>query len=148
MPDFLTNLTTLSRAVRAKHAATWLACGLGAIFCIYRIATFVPQPLDSPNTLRPVLNHWFVAFLRLYQKPETAYAHWKSLCLIAMLAPSVLAVLNYAREHRMLKLPSRTMSILCSRPLLFASIAGLLFVCRYPSLLEYQLNPDEGEFLS
>jgi len=136
------------RASRFKNAAVWLACGLAAVFCIYRIAVFVPQPLDSPDTLRPVLNRWFIAFLMLYRRPETAYAHWRNFCLIAMLLPSALAILNYAREDRNFTSASRTIGLLCSRSLLFACIAGSLVLCRYPTLLDYQLNPDEAEFLS
>ena len=30
----------------------------------------------------------------------------------------------------------------------FTAIAATLLLCRYPTLLDYQLNPDEGEFLS
>lgn len=133
---------------RAKRNAKWSAYGLAVAFCIYRIATFTPQPLDAPNTLRPILNKWFVAFIRLYQQPETAYAYWRTFCLLAMLVPPLLAILNYAREHRRFNFPDRAMKIVCSRALLFASIAVSLIVCRYPTLLAYQLNPDEGQFLS
>lgn len=34
------------------------------------------------------------------------------------------------------------------RVLLFATVAACLFVCRYPALLAYELNPDEGQFIA
>lgn len=131
-----------------RASAKWAACCLLLLVCCYRIARFVPQPLDSPHTLRPILNRWFVTFLDLFPSPPAAYSAWKQLCLIALIIPAVLVVLNYTHESRMFKLPSWTVTIFCSRTLLFVAIGAALFIGRFPSLLDYQLNPDEGEFLS
>jgi hypothetical protein len=118
------------------------------VFGIYRVATFIPQPLDGHHTLRPILNGWFDAFLRLYEHPETAYEDWRTWCLFALLIVPALAVLNLVREHGMLRLPEPVPRILCSRWLFFAGIAATLLICRYPTLVDYQLNPDEGQFLA
>jgi hypothetical protein len=129
---------------RAKIAA-W---ALIVIFCVYRIATFTPQPLDGPHTLRPILNSWFDSYLRRYQSPEAAFENWRAWCLLALLVAPVLAALNFFRDHGMLRLPDRAANILCSRWLLFSTIAATLLLCRYPTLVDYQLNPDEGQFLA
>lgn len=138
----------LSTPSISKTAAKAFAWTLLAIFCIYRLATFVPQPLDGPHTLRPILNGWFDAYLRWHEHPETAYENWRAFCLFGLLIPPALAVVNLLREHARLRLPSRAQSILCSRGLFFAAIAAILLLCRFPTLVAYQLNPDEGEFLS
>lgn len=117
-------------------------------FAIYRIATFTPQPLDGRHTLRPILNGWLDIFLRHYQHPESAYEDWRAFCLLALLIAPALAALNLVREYRAFSVPERAIRVLCSRGLLFASIAATLFICRYPTLIDYQLNPDEGQFLS
>jgi hypothetical protein len=133
----------LPRATRArllKRSARIAAWSLAAAFGIYRIATFVPEPLDGPHTLRPILNAWFDAFLRLHPRPETAYENWRAWCLLALLVAPALAILNFVG--------GRAAKTLCSRGLFFAGIAVTLFLCRFPTLLDYPLNPDEGEFLS
>lgn len=128
--------------------AKWIAAAIVIVFSIYRLATFVPQPLDAQNTLRPVLNGWFSAFLRMFANPDAAYEDWKQLCFFVLLLPPSLALLDYVLEREMFSLPRWVTAILCSRALFWASIAASLIICRYPTLLDYQLNPDEGEFLS
>ena len=138
----------LARSWLSKTRVKITAWALVAIFAIYRLATFTPQPLDGPHTLRPILNAWFDAWLRLHEHPETAYENWRALCLFALLTAPALAVLNLLREHGTIRLPDRAAKILSSRWLFFAAIAATLLLCRYPTLVDYQLNPDEGEFLS
>jgi hypothetical protein len=130
---------------RGAKLAAWL---LLAAVALYRLAIFIPQPLDGPHTLRPILNAWFDVFLRLYESPEAAYESWRACCLFALLVPVALAVLSFLREQGILRLPDRAARVLCSRGLLFGAIAGALLLCRFPTLLDYQLNPDEGQFLS
>lgn len=137
-----------SRSLLSKRAAVWIVCALLLVLCIYRIATFIPQPLDGPHTLRPILNNWLSGFERMYESPEKAYETWRMFCLLALLLPAALATLNFAREHGISKLPDRVAKILCSRTLLFTTIAAVLLLCRYPFLVDYQLNPDEGQFLT
>jgi hypothetical protein len=132
----------------SKRGAKVAAWALAAVFGIYRIATFIPGPLDGPHTLRPILNAWFDAFLRWHQSPETAYENWRAWCLIALLIAPSLAVVNVVREEKALRLPARAAKIICSRGLFFAAIAVTLLLCRFPTLVEYQLNPDEGEFIA
>lgn len=127
--------------------AVWSICGAAAIFCVWRLAVFVPQPLDSRWTLRPVLYALFSRFLGHYGTPEQAFAAWYKYCAVALLVPPALAALNYLRQSEE-PFRIRTPSWICSRTLLFASIAACFLLCRYPTLLEPELNPDEGQFLS
>ncbi len=117
--------TATKRYTLAGAAACLVALAL------YRIAAFVPQPLDSANTLRPVLNAAFVHYLNLFSTPQSAYGVWRAVGLVAMFT---VAALGVARVR--------------SQALFFTSVAFTLVWCRYPTLLTYQLNPDEGEFLS
>src|SRR6266508_2880326 len=118
---------------RSRRAILWLLVAAACALYIYRINTFTPQPLDSSNTLRPILNRWFIAFLRLYAHPEPALAAWKNFCAIVLFIPPVLAMLDFVREHGMLNLPDRAARALCSRTLLFVSSAISLTACRYPA---------------
>jgi hypothetical protein len=145
-PRIESGLTT--RAWLSRRSVKVTIWALAVVFAIYRLATFIPQPLDGPRTLRPILNALFDAFLRLYDHPETAYEDWRMWCLLALMVAPALAVLNYVREHGTLQLPDRAAKILCSRGLLFLSVAATLLLCRYPALVDYQLNPDEGQFLA
>ena len=137
-----------AKAWFSKRAAKFTFWGLVAAFAIYRIATCIPQPLDGPHTLRPILNGWFDVYLRLYEHPEAAYENWRAWCVLALAVAPALAVLNLVRQHGTLWLPDRATRIFCSKALFFASIAAAMFLCRYPTLLDYQLNPDEGQFLA
>ena len=130
---------------RGAKIAFWI---VAIVFSIYRLVKFVPRPLDAPHTLRPILNGWFDIFLRHYASPEAAYEDWRSWCLCALLLAPALAVLNLVREQGALQRPERVIRALCSRGLFFGSIAGTLLLCRYPTLLGYQMNPDEGQFLA
>ena len=67
------------------------------------------------------------------------------MCLLVMMAVPILAFLSYSRKDKRLTVLER---ITYSRSVFFALIAVSLLLCRYPTLLDYQLNPDEGEFLS
>jgi hypothetical protein len=140
--------TRISNPLASKRRALWAAYALAAAICIYRIASFTPQPLDSPNTLRPILNRGLDWFLRMHESPEAAYENWRAFCLLALIVPPFLAILNFAREQDMCRLPARVTRFLCSRGLLFTCIAAVLLLCRYPTLVDYQLNPDEGPFLA
>jgi hypothetical protein len=131
-----------------RRILLFVLVSLLAAFCFYRLATFTPRPLDSPGTLRPVLNNWFVAFVKLYEQPADAFAAWTKLCLLLLLIPPALAMLDFVSEHGMLRLQGRALYALRSRILFFASIAVSLIVTRLPTFLLYELNPDEGEFLS
>ncbi len=144
-------------SVASKHTARgagmrsllkWLFCAAIAAFCLFRLATFTPQPLDSAGTLRPILYRWFLWFVNLHAHPEQAFSTWSGTCFLALMVPPSLAVLNYSRHRGVVRLPSSIASILCSRALLIGSIALCLFVCRYPILLVSELNPDEGQFIA
>jgi hypothetical protein len=112
---------------------------------VYRLLTFVPQPLDSPGTLRPHLYHWFSVFLKLHPDADHAQVNWDTVCLSLLLVPAMLALANYFW-------PSTSNSwirrVLCSRTLLFAAVASALFAARFPVLLGGQINVDETQFLA
>jgi hypothetical protein len=134
-------LWRVDRFIARRTQAVWLIAIIATIFCLWRMAVFVPQPLDSSTTLRPVLYALFDRFIRYYGGPERAFSAWYTICSVALLIPPALAVLNY--------LPNRRIpGWLRSRTLLFLSIAVCLLACRYPALLEPELNPDEGQFLA
>ena len=126
----------------------WLAAILAGVFCLYRLAGFTPQPLDSPGTLRPVLYRWFTWFLALFGARQAAFDAWFTICGVALLVPAVLAILHYGTTHGLVRFEGGARRVLCSRGLFFISLAGCLLLCRYPTLLENELNPDEGQFLS
>ena len=137
--------TEASQRVRRITVAS--ICVLAGLFCIWRMSVFVPQPLDSSSTLRPVLYKLFSRFLAAYNTREQAFLAWYGFCAIILLAPPVLAVLNYLRQYAQ-TFGVRVPGLLCSRLLFFASVAFCFAFCRYPTLLEPQLNPDEGQFLA
>jgi hypothetical protein len=137
-----------ARVWLSKRGAKIAAWAFATVFAIFRLVTFIPQPLDGPHTLRPILNAGFDAFLRHYEHPEPAYEDWRAFCLLALMMAPALAVLNLVCEHGRVRLPDRAAKILCSRWLLFGAIAATLLLCRYPTLVDYQLNPDEGQFLA
>lgn len=116
-----------------------LMCG------IYRFLTFVPQPLDSPGTLRPHLYSLFAAFLNHYPTRDQAQASWSTLCFWLLLLPTMLVLLNYFTVS---KPRGRVLRTFCSATLLFISIGLALVACRFPILLLGQLNPDETHFLA
>jgi len=138
---------TPDRRGRVKMAAVWLIPIAAAIAGVWRMATFTPQPLDSPSTLRPVLYALFSRFVQHYGGPEPAFSAWYGICAIALLVAPVLAVLNYLRCAER-SWGSRIPGWLCSRALLFTSIGVCLLLCRFPVLLQPELNPDEGQFLA
>jgi hypothetical protein len=123
----------------------WAICTLLIAAAICRLLTFVPQPIDSPHSLRPHLYKWFAAFVKLYRTPELAQASWHTICFWLLLIPPALALLNYFSS---VTIPGKIRRILCSRVLLFVCIALALFVCRFPVLLADQMNPDEAQFLA
>lgn len=131
---------------RLSPFVTWPVLALMVIFCAYRTIGFQPQPLDSAQTLRPVLYAWFTSFLGNFQSLAEATSGWTTYCIVAMSIPAGLAFLNlYLRKHQ----PPRTfLAILCSRWLWFASIVVFLIVCRFPILLLREMNPDETQFIA
>lgn len=137
----------LSPSIR-KRALIGSFSALLLIFCAYRILTFVPQPLDSPSTIRPVLYALFIRFVKHYPNPEQAQRAWDSLCLLALFIPTILALLNYFSRHSVIESPVWVQKVVRSRLLFFSSVAGCLIVCRFPSLLLGQINPDEPLFLA
>ncbi len=141
-----------SSGKRARGAGTrilkWLLYAAIAAFCLFRLATFTPQPLDSPGTLRPILYRWFLWFITLHAHSEQAFSSWSTIGFLALMTPPALAVLNYSRCSEIVRLPRLLATILCSRALLLGSIAVCLFLCRYPILLAPELNPDEGQFIA
>jgi hypothetical protein len=138
-------------AALPKQVVKWSAFAAFALFCVYRIATFNPEPLDAPTTLRPILNDWFLRFLHSHTSPAQALESWTRMCGLALLIPPVLAILNYGWRDKLKGLasvPEWLIGMLCSRWLLFGSMAVCLAMCRFPTLLENELNPDEGQFLA
>jgi hypothetical protein len=148
IPASVERLSPGARALLSRRPLWWILAGLLAVACIYRLATFTPQPLDSPDTLRPVLNDWFSTFLRFHDTPENAYQDWRGISLLALLLPPALAIVNLLRDRTILRLPVRVASMVCSRAVFFLAIGGVLLLCRFPTLVDYQLNPDEGQFLT
>src|ERR1700722_10387708 len=130
-----------------KRITIWLFCCFVAVLCVWRIAVFIPQPLDSPSTLRPVLFALFSKFVKHYDSPEQAFSAWCGFCAIVLVVPPALAILNYLRANER-SLRARIPGWLCSRTLLFASIGLCFILCKYPTLLEPEFNPDEGQFLA
>lgn len=131
-----------------KRRAIGLLWTVLAIFCLCRIITFIPAPLDSPWTLRPLLYNWFATFLAHSGGPEQAFSAWFAICGLMLLIPPLLALLNYGIRYQRRRAPNNVSSLLCSRALFFTSIGVCLFLCRYPTLLEPEINPDEGQFLA
>lgn len=118
------------------------------ILCAHRILTFTPQPLDSPGSLRPFLYALFGRFLKRYSNPEQAQQAWGTYCIVALLIPTILALLNYLLRHSVIQSPVWVQKVAGSRLLFFGSVAACLGVCRFPSLLLGQINPDEPLFLA
>ena len=110
------------------------------VFGVYRLAIFTPQPLDSEQTLRPLLYTWFSAFVARRHSLEQALGNWKLLCLVALLIPTALGLFNYYSR--------RTVPALRSPTLFFLSIAMSLAISRYPILLLGELNVDETQFIA
>jgi hypothetical protein len=125
----------------------WSVYALLAVFCVYRLAVFAPLPLDTPGTLRPILYAVFKWFVGSATR-EQAFAQWSTYCSLLLWVPAVLAILHYGWRQGLLKLPRRAAQMLCSRWLFFTSIGVCLVLCRYPTLLQPELNPDEGAFIA
>ncbi len=128
-------------------AITAVVALLLLVFCAYRIFTFVPQPLDSPTTLRPQVWALFSWFVEGYESPDQAQQAWATWSLFSVLLLSVLAWMNYLSRNSAARLPSWVHKIARSRILFFAATAVSLLICRFPTLLIGQLNPDESLFL-
>ncbi len=129
--------------------AKWLLFLGVTLFGIYRLANFVPMPLDSPATLRALLYPCYAAFVRRYPSPAQAMDVWRTYGLLALFVPVILAFLNYLLDCSILKfkLLERARPVLASRSLLWATIAGCLVMWRFPILLLNELNPDETQFI-
>ncbi len=117
-------------------------------FCIYRLIVFQPQPLDAPGTLRPILYAAFKWFVGKFLTPEDAFTAWSGICSAALLVPVALAVLYFARRHGLIRMSHKAAQVLCSNWLFFGSIAACLILCRFPTLIQKDFNPDEGAFLA
>jgi hypothetical protein len=136
------------RRLRSNAQVRWSIYALLAAFCIYRLAVFRPLPLDAPGTLRPILYALFHWFLGLSATREEAFAKWSTICSLVLFVPAALAILHYGWRHGLVKLPRRAAQILCSRWLFFASVGTCLTLCRYPTLIQEEFNPDEGAFIA
>ena len=124
------------------------ALAVPLLYAAYRIFTFVPQPLDSPGTLRPVLYSWFSSFVGHYASVEEAQRAWASYSLLLLMVPVFLALANYVYSFEIFPAPKWVGRIVASRTLLFSSIAAGLVAFRFPYLLAAELNPDETQFLA
>ncbi len=122
-----------------RQALVWSLSSILLAICIYRVWTFVPQPLDSPGTLRPLLYAGFTAFAGYFRTPEQAQQAWRICGFATLVIPAVLAFLNYF---------SAAPRLLRGHGVFFASVAGCLLLCRFPVLLTGQINPDETLFLA
>lgn len=138
---------TESAAKRIPAPLKWAAIVVTAVFCIYRLAIFTPQPLDSPGSLRPALFRIWDWWLHLSGTPEQMLARWSDVCALVLCIPPVLALLYYLWRSESIRLPRRVAQYLFSRWNFFTSIAACLLLCRFPILLLDEMNPDEGEFL-
>ena len=138
---------TRSWFVGRKLAVTAVAALLLVVFCVYRILTFVPQPLDSPGTLRPQVYALFSWFVQGYENPEQAQQAWATWSLFSVLVLSALAWMNYLSRNSATRLPAWVRQIAQSRLLFFGAVAACLLICRFPTLLIGQINPDEPLFL-
>ena len=132
----------------SRRRLIWLFCMLLLAVGIYRLATFTPQPLDSPHTLRPLLYRWYSALFRPDPYTEKDAEAWTGWCYLALAIPAVLALLSHYSARGIFPLRGRAGRIVGSRALLFGSIAVGLFVCRFPVLLRNHFNPDESQFLA
>ena len=83
--------------------------------------------------MRPVLLRPFNWFVGVFDGADEASTVWIAICFLALLLPPAFAVLRRIRY---------------SRGLFFGSIAVCLVLCRFPTLLESEFNPDEGQFLA
>lgn len=127
-------------------AAGMLAVAL--LYAAYRVFTFVPQPLDSPHTLRPILYSWLSVFIGHYASVEEAQRAWASYSLLLLFVPACLALANYLYGFGIFAAPQWVRRIAASRTLLFCSMAASLIAFRFPILLAGELNPDETQFLA
>jgi hypothetical protein len=96
-----------------------------------------------PGTHRPILFRWFSRFADHYPDYDTAVHEWRRFCLVILLLPTVLALLNYfLRDAR-----SPALRFLTSRFLWLTTMAVALLLWRFPVLLLNEMNPDETLFL-
>lgn len=124
-----------------------VVAGAVAAFCLYRLSSFSVQPLDAPGTLRPILLRGYMEFLFAHRGPEDAIMSWRLIAIGLLLLVALLAIAN----HFVSTWPERLTGLrplVRSRALFFSSAAVALFVCRYRTLLEPELNPDEGQFIA
>lgn len=138
-------------AASRERVTLWakgISYALIVAFCFYRIRAFDPKPLDATGTLRPVLYRGFHWFVTLCDGPEGAFKVWSAACLVLLLVPAVLATLHYACRRYPVQACRRPLRVLCSGRLFFASAALCLVACRFPTLLQNEFNPDEGQFLA
>src|SRR5438270_7782159 len=90
--DESTSASKVRGKIRPK-LVKWSGAALLAAFCIYRLANFKPQPLDSPATLRPMLYEIFSRLIHVYGTPEHLFERWSTFGLSTLCIPPVLAVL-------------------------------------------------------
>jgi hypothetical protein len=139
-------ISTLS-SIRT-HWAKWSVGAFLALFVIYRLATFVPEPIDSRTTLRPLLYAWFSTFVQGYSDYGRALQAWRTISFCVLFLPVILALSNYLSNGLAANfLPPKGMRrLLNSRFLWISSIATGLVLWRFPVLLVNELNPDETLF--
>jgi hypothetical protein len=130
-----------------RVAALGSAAVLVSIFFVYRILTFVPRPLDSPGTLRPLLYAYFSRFVKQYLSPEQAQQAWGTYCILVLFIPTILVFGNYLYSRPGAPSPAWPKKLFSSRVVLFTSIAACLIICRLPILLAGQISPDETFFI-
>lgn len=125
-------------------AVKWLLLAVVALLCVYRIAVFRPEALDSPGTLRPLLYGWMSQAFTSVEANQGAINDWILYSVLALGVAVGLAFWNYYRRSK----GRPVQKALESRWLFVAAILLALIVCRLPLFLLGEMNPDETQFLA
>lgn len=123
-----------------------------AVLGIWRAFSLVPQPLDSANTLRPLLYRLYLVFVGRYTRFDDAVQAWETYRVALLILPAILAALNFWLDFRppvhLSRWASRIAKLLRSRALFIASILAVLLLAYFPIVLMSERNVDESQLIT